>query len=254
MKNPNRLMEQYEDALFELLLDQVAEQEGLELMAEAQRLNDDPSVQIPEDLDRRCLNMISRSNKRRSSKNAKRFVLKSIQRIAVAVFALIILMTVAYAAIPKFRIGVLNLLITVTDAYTGLSFGEKDPAASNDPSLDSPLVDRYSLPKIPGGYDLIHSQEAKSARSFLYANASNEKLSIEVIRGNMSSNYAVDTENAQVVCDIYINGYKGIYIEKDGYIHIAWADTDRMVFLGVIAEGLDKDETIQLAEQIKYID
>jgi hypothetical protein len=125
---------------------------------------------------------------------------------------------------------------------------------SDAPASDAPSVYQYSLPKIPDGYDLIHSLEKEIARSFLYANDSNEKLSFDVVQGNTSSNFAVDTENAQVVCDIYINGYKGIYIEKDGYIHIAWADTDRMVFLGVIAEGLDKDETIQLAEQIKYID
>lgn len=55
MKKPDHPMEKYEDALFELLLDRVAEQEGLALMAEAQRLNDDPSVQIPEGLDRKCL-------------------------------------------------------------------------------------------------------------------------------------------------------------------------------------------------------
>ena len=46
----NELWERYEDAMFTLLMDEVAHQEGQEQLEWKKQLNDDPSAALPEEV------------------------------------------------------------------------------------------------------------------------------------------------------------------------------------------------------------
>jgi hypothetical protein len=50
MTHREKLQEQYEEAMFTLLMDTMAEQEGSTLLAEAERLNNDSNAAISEEL------------------------------------------------------------------------------------------------------------------------------------------------------------------------------------------------------------
>ena len=54
MTRQELLVEQYEDALFALIMDKVAEVEGQKAIEENQRLKASGEVVIPEELNRRC--------------------------------------------------------------------------------------------------------------------------------------------------------------------------------------------------------
>lgn len=60
MKTREQLQEEYEDALFALLMYDVAELEGRHAAEENERLLNDPNARVPEDLDRKCLQLINR--------------------------------------------------------------------------------------------------------------------------------------------------------------------------------------------------
>lgn len=60
MKTREQLQEEYEDALFALLMYDVAELEGRRAAEENERLLNDPNARVPEDLDRKCLQLINR--------------------------------------------------------------------------------------------------------------------------------------------------------------------------------------------------
>lgn len=60
MKTREQLQEEYEDALFALLMYDVAELEGRHAAEENERLLHDPNARVPEDLDRKCLQLINR--------------------------------------------------------------------------------------------------------------------------------------------------------------------------------------------------
>lgn len=60
MKTREQLQEEYEDALFSLLMYDVAELEGRRAEEENERLLSDPNARVPEDLDRKCLQLINR--------------------------------------------------------------------------------------------------------------------------------------------------------------------------------------------------
>lgn len=61
MKSREQLQEEYEDALFALMMNYVTEAEGKRLRAENEALKQDPTAQIPEHLDQRCLQTIQRA-------------------------------------------------------------------------------------------------------------------------------------------------------------------------------------------------
>lgn len=60
MTHQDELRENYEDALFALLMNSWAEEEGKRLNEENERLKADPAFEVPESFDRRSLRAIRR--------------------------------------------------------------------------------------------------------------------------------------------------------------------------------------------------
>ena len=97
------------------------------------------------------------------------------------------------------------------------------------------------------------SEEKEDTRFYFYENGSGANLVIEMVIDLSETTYRVDSEDAQVIQNIEINGYEGVYIEKDSAVHIAWADTDRSVYFGIFTNSLDGRQVLEMSSQIKYI-
>ena len=61
MKSKEQPWEDYEDALFALLMDKVAEDEGVRLYEENERLRRDPAAEVPPEFDRKSREAIIRA-------------------------------------------------------------------------------------------------------------------------------------------------------------------------------------------------
>lgn len=59
MTHHEKLVERYEDALFALMMEDVAETEGEKLQELNEQLKCDPAAEIPEELDERCIRTIN---------------------------------------------------------------------------------------------------------------------------------------------------------------------------------------------------
>lgn len=81
MTHHEKLVERYEDALFALMMEDVAETEGEKLQELNEQLKCDPAAEIPEELDERCIRTI------RTEFGKKNFI--SARRGAVRVFRVI---------------------------------------------------------------------------------------------------------------------------------------------------------------------
>ena len=64
MTRREELQEQYEDALFALWMNEVAEAEGEELLKLNEQLKEDPDAAMPDELLQTCLNTIRRITRR----------------------------------------------------------------------------------------------------------------------------------------------------------------------------------------------
>ena len=123
----------YEDALFALLMEEVCAEQGQELLAECRELNELEEFDGEEERHRRGKETINRElGKLRRQKTARAFA-KSFRALSVAAVLAIILSAAAYLSIPQFR-----------DSVKGY-FAEPVPTES--------IVESTSKPMAPGDID-----------------------------------------------------------------------------------------------------
>lgn len=250
MTRREKLEEQYEDALFALLMDDIADEEGQALLEENERLKHDPSAAVPEELDKKCRKIIRNTFRKEQGRAFGRASYRMFQRVAVVAVLAALLFTVAYAAVPEFQVAVKNLVLTLTETDTSTDMGLTPqtgyPASSTD-------IFRFTIPEIPTGYELVASSETATERFYWYENSDGDVFSVDILRGNESTILSTDTEDAQNVTNILVNGYSGICTEKDGAVQVTWVDTDQIVFQSIYATALGMDQVLELAQAIKYV-
>ena len=100
MTQKEQLWENYEDAVFAILMDAVAEQEGEKGLQLMEELEHDPSAQVPEEVQKRAEKTIRKAFAAKNREPVKRFTFKVVQRIAVAVLVVVITTACAFAAFP----------------------------------------------------------------------------------------------------------------------------------------------------------
>lgn len=251
MNRREQLQERYEDALFALLMEDVIEEEGEALLRECERLNADPNAEIPEELDRKCRKLIRDSFRREKVRSAGRFTAKAMKKAAAAAVIAALLMGIAYAAVPEFRVGVLNFILklTETEQSTQMWFSTDEELKAG--KTHAGYFD-YTLPEIPDSFELVHSIESDSGCAFTYQDDDN-LISILIDLNGEGGQANIDTEDAQEVTDIEVNGYKGLCILKNSFVHIAWGDTDHMAFFSVSSNCLEKEDVLAMAEKTKLL-
>ena len=106
-----QLQEQYEDALFALLMDELAKRQGAEYSRENEALKQDAAFAVPERTYQRCLRVIRRGFAGRRFKKAGKIALLAIRKLSVAVFTLLVLFGAAIAASPRLQSSTLRFLM-----------------------------------------------------------------------------------------------------------------------------------------------
>lgn len=237
--------------MFALMLDHLAEEEGQELLKQAEMLNRDPNAAVPGELDQKCREIIGKAGQKAQRERTRRWMVKTLQRVAMVAILAGLLFAVAYATIPEVRVGFLNLILTLHEDSTDLSV---QPEKLEDEEKEGNPLYRYTLPELPKEYDReIVCDEESWYRMYWYETSERVIFRISLTQGDESTNYGIDTEDA-IVTSIIMNGYKGICAEKNGTVQVAWADTERMIFISVYSTGLDKENVLKLAEAVKYVE
>ena len=118
MTRREQLQENVEDAVFALLMEDVAEQEGKRLIEENEQLKHDPSAKVPDDLDKRCRKIIKRSYAKDRRRTVGRTIHNILGNVALAAMVCIMLFVSVFAAVPEIRVMTLNLLIEISDVST----------------------------------------------------------------------------------------------------------------------------------------
>ena len=76
MTRREELQEAYEDAMFALLMDYVAESEGEKALEENRVLQEDPDAEVPQGVRRACLKEIHRAFRKKSARSVGRITMK----------------------------------------------------------------------------------------------------------------------------------------------------------------------------------
>ena len=252
MSRREELIENYEDALFAVLMDKVAEEEGARLREENQRLKEDPDAAVPEHVDAVAQETIRKAFAGKSRRSTLRVVRRVVNTVAVVVLVFAALFATAYAAFPEVQLRTLNLLIQTSDVASKfmLTTGNEGNSLS-DKNPDGITICGYLIPDLSSvGFSLVDHGEDKHGGWILYKSDRDETIHIDIAIGNAEY---VDTEEAVGVEDIEIHGYFGMLIEKENRISIVWSELDHEAHISVICSNLNSEFAIQTAEQINFL-
>ncbi len=255
------LQEQYEDALFALLMDDYIEEEGKRLQEENERLKNDPSAAVPEEARQRCLKTIRRELARMDRRTAGRAALRVLKKTAVVTVICMFLFTTAFAMNPEFRAGTLNLFMEVTEQYTMFGIGKHAEPSGTLPTLfRDGLLLGYRLPEVPEGFAVDDGESGLHQGWIRYVNDDGATLLFTVDQAD-GQGHLIDTENAQVE-NIRIHECDGMVVEKryqfeDGVaidsVVVVWADMQKGSFITVSSTGMERETVLKLARGVEFL-
>jgi hypothetical protein len=249
-----KLLDAYDEAYFELLMDRMAEAEGTRLLARTEALRADPSAAIPEELHKKFLRLISHAFAARwkkkeaaqaqavkEEKRAKRerrvnFTWSLASKIAVSIILLAAIVSVAFASAPELRAMVINTVMDVYDTHTVFNFTQSQG--------DVPEELELSPTWIPEGYELMQEDWISSCAYQYFANDEGNTFSVEKYVPNTLD---VDTEDAEVT-SVQPQGYDGTLIHKNDEYRFIWLNTDENIVYVVGTTGLSLEDATKIAE------
>lgn len=269
MTNHERLTEQYEDALFALLMDSVAEEEGKQALELNERLKADPAAEVPESARRRCEATIRREFNRKRAKKLGKVTWKVVRRVSVAVMLMVVLLTTAMAASEQFRLGVLNAVINTYDRYTELTFKGEDEVAPRDPPPEKAEQNEdwtyyygVGFEWIPEGYEVGDDgwSRTNGTRGLSLYDGAGHAIDVDVIRYSGGYSQQIDSEDSSVT-SLEIQGFPATLYIKDPNLFYSqilfWIDEENQFIIQITATGSadgapTTEEIISLAEGVHW--
>lgn len=232
---------QYEDALFALLMEDVAAWQGEDALREKATLDD---AAVPEEVRRRCRRIIERRYARGKARRTVLRLTHVMEKIALVALVAALTLTVAMAAFPVFRAAVLNLALEAFEDHETLRYDTAERGLSAGTPVPGWL---------PEGYTLAEGEVGRAQSFAMYTNAAGHRIQLLTQLPPQSIN--VDTENGTVISTGTVQGARArIYDHRDvDSITVIWVDEANGVIVNVCTEFLSMEDTLRFAENLAVI-
>lgn len=241
MTKRDLLQEQYEDALFALLMDDLAISEGEKALSESERLNQDSNFFIPKTSQRKYEQTIRKAFNAQTTRTVRRYLSRTISKIAVVALCAMLLFTTAFAVSPQFRASTLNFVIETFYDRTDLQFAEETPSTAD---ITNPAL----LAWLPDGYSIESQNRDSAMERIVLRDDTGSEIKISKMRGS-GSTLSLDTEDAEVQT-ITIQQQAVMLIRKDNVIQLAWADEQQEMFVKIQGTNAIEEDLIKISENI----
>ncbi|ADY54475.1 hypothetical protein Sgly_0104 [Syntrophobotulus glycolicus DSM 8271] len=246
--NRDKLTDEYEEALIKLAMASYAEHEGKILMQQNEELKNDPVYQPTTEAKRKFKKILNRQYYKQKTKNCFQASYRYLNKAAIIFLFIIILLSISVVTIEAVRIKVLNLFINMQEKYTEIRLEDRggENIAGNNIYIN--WDNAYAPTDIPLGYSISNLLNNKSFKTIEYTNDNNGIIIFQQFDDDVISN--VDTENADSIEKIKIQGHEGLFVNKDGKQTITWGN-DTYIFS--ITTNLQKEDIIKIAESVNLI-
>lgn len=240
--------EQYEDALFAVLMEKAAQLRGRQAFEEMERLNQSEEIEISPETDKRFRRLIARHIRSSQAKLRRKRIRKVLNRVAIAACIAALLAGTALAVSPTLRQKLLDVLVTVTEKSTDFQFSYTGESRELDSLVDS-VVEEFEIGWVPEGF--YFDEEIRSVSDIEYNFSSEDDATIKITKTTADVGWvSIDTENAKVTY-IQIRGNRALVSEKEDGVIVAWSDESTASFFTVITHGVKKDDVIRIAKNIE---
>jgi len=239
-----KLEEEYTDSVWRLIMYDYAEAKGEEYLKENEEVENDLRYAPTPEATERFNKMINSFFHKRKLQTLAIKSRKILNKVAIGFLVFAVIFTITYISVDAFRVQVLNFLLTSEKEYTSVQLEESELGKN----ITAGLSDIYAPSYIPMGYWLDSIMDIENGRIIEYIN--NESKIIRFIENTSSWISNIDTEDAEMVKSININGVDGLFVLKDGKTTISWAMDNKMF---VISAQISEDEIVQIAESVIFI-
>ena len=214
MTKQEMLYEQYNDALFRLLMHSGAQHQGQQYQEENQALKvqeGGPS----ETAKRRCLRTISRQVRRGHARAAARTASRVLSKAAVVMLLVISCLTAAFAVSPVFRSDALRWAVATFGDHAEYRFNQTEGGVQ---------YQGIEVGWLPEGYELVENQNTNGTISRRYIRPSGsveQRVDIRVMNFDGEGVFKVDTEANQLYQTI-VHDTLATVIQRDESMQIIW--------------------------------
>lgn len=242
MTKQEMLYEQYNDALFRLLMHSVAQHQGQQYQEENQALKAQEGGPS-ETAKRRCLRTISRQVRRGHARAAARTASRILSKAAVVMLLVISCLTAAFAVSPVFRSDALRWAVATFGDHAEYRFNQTEGGVQ---------YQGIEVGWLPEGYELVESRTANRMTSQLYIELSDgleQSVKIQVMNFSDAGIFKVDTEADQVY-QVSVQNTLATVIQREGSIQLTWMYPESNCIVMLYGDNISTETALRIAQSI----
>lgn len=242
MTKQEMLYEQYNDALFRLLMHSVAQHQGQQYQEENQALKAQEGGPS-ETAKRRCLRTISRQVRRGHARAAARTASRVLSKAAVVMLLVISCLTAAFAVSPVFCSDALRWAVATFGDHAEYRFNQTEGGVQ---------YQGIEVGWLPEGYELVENQNTNGTISRRYIRPSGsveQRVDIRVMNFDGEGVFKVDTEANQLYQTI-VHDTLATVIQRDESMQIIWMYPESNCIVMLCGDNISTETALRIAQSI----
>lgn len=234
----------YENALLRLVMHNVAEREGRKFLEENRAMGppETPSEATLSNFEA----LLSTRLRRQQFLTRRQSRLAAVRKMAAAMLIGTVVFVTAMTTVQAFRVRVMNLWLDIRPEYTTFKLKEKNTGPPYD-DFTVNWINAYVPTFIPEGYTVSSMSIGALHGEIIYESDASLITYSEL---NESVSPTLDTENADHIETVNINGNSGMLIVKNEWTTVIWA-IDESIFR--LRTQTDIETAIKVARGVKYV-
>ena len=247
--NRQQCIEAYDELMIKIAMSSYAEIDGQEALQENERLKKSPQFKSVSKAEKNIRRIVQREMLQNTVYHFGKSVYSVANKVALLFLAITIIFSTAMFVSASFRNAIYKLVFTYEKQYTLIELDSRTALKFVDSEIYT-WEHAFAPTMMPQGYAVSDVASMTGFHLVLYTNDKGEY--IEFFQSNSGSNGAIqiDTENAQLVQNVFINDSEGILTSKNGVNTLIWRIGN--VFLR-LESNADTETLISIAKSIKLL-
>lgn len=247
-----KLIEDYEESLIRLAMANYAEIDGQKILRENDELKDSSFYQPSEEAKCRFIKTMNHYYHKQKINAIFRSSYRYLNKIAALLLLIFVVLSISICSVEAIRIKVLNLIINMQAEYTEIRL---DNGKDNKNIIGNNLYinwdNAYAPTYIPDGYSIRNLTNNKNMKVIEYSNENGGIIFFQQLDEKSSAN--IDTEDADKIEKIMVQGNEGLLINKNGLISVIWNKDSFIFMLNAQTDHLQKEDVVKIAESVLFI-
>lgn len=242
MTKQEMLYEQYNDALFRLLMHSVAQHQGQQYQEENQALKAQEGGPS-ETAKHRCLRTISRQVRRGHARAAARTASRVLSKAAVVMLLVISCLTAAFAVSPVFRSDALRWAVATFGDHAEYRFNQTEGGVQ---------YQGIEVGWLPEGYELVESRATNRTilRRYTKSGADmKQRIDIRIMDFSDEDVFKIDTE-ADEVYQVLVQNTLATVIERDNSVQLIWMYPESNCIIMLCGDNISTETALRIAQSI----